>query len=84
MWIAIVAVLVGYALVRVFAGYPAAAQPAEALRRRELALVAAVADALFPPGGAVAESGREADVAGYVDRLVAASQPRQRMLMRAL
>jgi len=84
MWIWLVAVLVGYALVRVFAGYPAPTQPAQALRRRELALVAAVSDALFPPGGAVPESGREADVAGYVDRLVAASQPRQRVLMRAL
>jgi hypothetical protein len=84
MWLWVAAGLLGYALVRVFAGYPAAVQPAQALRRRELALVAAVADAMFPPGGAIAESGREADVAGYVDRLVAASQPRQRTLMRAL
>ena len=84
MFAGLVAALVVYALVRVFAGYPAAQQPAQALRRRELALVEAVADALFPPGGAIAESGREADVAGYVDRLVAASQPRQRALMRAL
>ena len=84
MLIVVTLALIVYALVRVFAGYPAAQQPAQALRRRELALVAAVADALFPPGGAIAESGREADVAGYVDRLVAASQPRQRALMRAL
>jgi gluconate 2-dehydrogenase subunit 3-like protein len=84
MFVALAAALLVWALVRVFAGYPAAQQPAQALRRRELALVAAVADALFPPGGAIAESGREADVAGYVDRLVAASQPRQRALMRAL
>ena len=84
MLIVVMLALIVYALVRVFAGYPAAQQPAQALRRRELALVAAVADALFPPGGAIAESGREADVAGYVDRLVAASQPRQRALMRAL
>ncbi|HXK21900.1 MAG TPA: gluconate 2-dehydrogenase subunit 3 family protein [Myxococcota bacterium] len=84
MFAALTAALVVYALVRVFAGYPAAQQPAQALRRRELALVSAVADALLPPGGAIPESGREADVAGYVDRLVAASQPRQRALMRAL
>ena len=84
MWFWIAAALVGAGLVRVFAGYPAASHPAQALRRRELALVAAVADAMFPPGGAIAESGEEADVAGYVDRLVEASQPRQRGLMRAL
>jgi hypothetical protein len=84
MALAIAAILLAWALVRIFGGYPAAAQPAQALRRRELALLAAVSDALFPPGGVVPESGREADVAGYVDRLVAASQARQRVLMRAL
>lgn len=67
---------------RVFLGYP----PAEGrvLARRELATLEAVSGALFPPGGAVAPSGGEAGVAAYTDRLVAVSQPRQRLLMRAL
>lgn len=85
MWLWIAAgLLMALGLARVFAGYPAARRPAQALRRRELALVEAVADALFPAGGAIAASGGEAEVAGYVDRLVAASQPRQRAQIRAL
>src|SRR5262249_47328316 len=39
MLLLLTAVAIGYAFVRVFAGYPAAQQPAQALRRRELALV---------------------------------------------
>jgi hypothetical protein len=78
--IALIAALVG----RVFAGYRPAPAGAQALSGRELALVDAVADALFPPGGAIPESGRDAGVSAYLDRLVAASQPRQRVLMRLL
>jgi hypothetical protein len=84
MWPWILAGLLVWGLARVFAGYPPSARPGQALRRRERALIAAVADALLPPGGAIPESGREADVAGYLDTLVAATQPRQRALMRAL
>lgn len=82
LWLA--AALLGYGLARVFAGYPAPPQPTQVLRRREMALLAAVADGLFPPGGAIAESGREAEIPAYVDRLAGASQRRQRVLMRAL
>jgi hypothetical protein len=78
------AAAIGYALARVFRGYPAPASPPQALNRRELALLAAVADALFPPGGAIPASGREAEIPAYVDRLAAASQARQRLLMRLL
>lgn len=78
------AAVAGYGVARVFLGYPAPGRDAKALSRRELATLAAVAEALFPAGGAVAPSGTEAGVADYVDRLVAASQPRQRLLMRAL
>ncbi len=82
LWIA--AGLLGFGLARVFGGYPAPPQPTQLLRRREMALLATVADGLFPPGGAIAESGREAEIPAYVDRLAAASQRRQRVLMRAL
>lgn len=83
MWAGLLAlVLVGVAW-RVFGGY--APRPrAAALSRREMACVEAVAEAVFPPGGAIEASGRDADVADYVDRLVAASQRRQRVLMRLL
>lgn len=69
---------------RIFVGYPPPSGSPQALRRRELATLAAVAEALFPPGGEIPPSGSDAGIAAYVDRLVAASQPRQRQLMRAL
>lgn len=86
MWLVILLVLgaLGFAGVRIFAGYPRPASAPESLSRRELATLKAVSEALFPAGGAIPVSGREADVAGYVDRLVAASHPRQRRLIRAL
>ena len=88
MWggaiLAALVLLGGWIFARIYLGHPAPAAPLRALSRRELATLAAVSDGFFPPGGAVAPSGEEASVAAYVDRLVAASQPRQRLLMRAL
>ena len=85
MWLLLaLAGLLAFGLVRVFCGYPAPERPARLLSRRELATLDAVALTLFPPGGAVEPSGREAGVAAYVDRLAAASMPRQRGLMRQL
>lgn len=86
VWLAF-AVLLGLGWVRVFSGYPVdrrPRRPARVLSRRELATLDAVSLTLFPAGGAVPPSGTEAGVATYVDRLVAVSMPRQRMLMRAL
>ena len=77
------AALLAWAAWRVFGGYPDAV-PGVALSRRELAALAALADAVFPGGGALGRSGVEAGVPRYVDRLVAASQPRQRALIRLL
>jgi hypothetical protein len=76
--------LVGALAARLLLGYPRPARPALVLSRAEIATVEAAAEALLPPGGPIPISGREAGVAGYVDRLVAASPPRQRWLMRAL
>lgn len=88
MWgeglLALIGLLALAGLRRVFAGYPAPAAPGRVLSRRELATLAAVSEALLPAGGAVAPSGGEAGIPAYVDRLVAAAQPRQRWLMRAL
>jgi len=84
MWSLLALLLLGIAGARVFLGYPRPEAPTEALSRREMATLAAVSEALFPAGGAVAPSGADAGVADYIDRLVAASQPQQRRLMRAL
>lgn len=54
------------------------------LARHEVAFLDAAADALFPPGGAVPQSGREANVPAYVDRYVAAVSAQTRLLMRLL
>lgn len=79
--------LAGLAGWRVFGGYgsrPGAEARGRILSRRELAGVAAVAEAVFPRGGAIEPSGLDAGIPGYVDRLVAVSHPRQRRLMRLL
>jgi len=72
-----------WGLRRLLAGYPEARE-ARTLARREWALVAAAADALFPPGGPIEPSGSDAGVPGYVDRYVGSVPPGVRLLMRAL
>jgi len=79
----VAALLVGWIAWRIWGGHPPAPWDA-ALSRREHAFLAAVAEAVFPPGGPLPRSGVEAGVPGYVDRLVAVSPPRQRRLMRLL
>jgi Gluconate 2-dehydrogenase subunit 3 len=69
---------------RLFAGYPRLTRPLEWLSAREVAFVEAAGETLLPPGGAVPPSAREVDLAGYVDRYVAAQPPRTRLLMRLL
>jgi len=78
------ALLLAAAGLRVFAGHPRAAVHYRHLARREVAFLCAAGDATFPRGGAVPASGSDADVAGYVDRWLAASPPRIRTLMRLL
>jgi hypothetical protein len=76
--------LLGALAARVLIGYPRPARPAQILSRAELAILEAAAETLLPPGGHIPISGGEARVPEYIDRLVAASPPRQRGLMRAL
>jgi hypothetical protein len=54
------------------------------LSRREQALVAAVADAFFPPDGPIPVSGQQAGLARYFNGYLGRSAPRQRFLMRLL
>jgi len=79
----LVVALLGGAAWRVFGGYPRRPR-GKVLSRRELAALDALADAVFPGGGALGRSGCEADVPAYVDGLVALSAPRQRLLLRLL
>ena len=69
---------------RVWGGYPQPAAPPRALARRELALLTAAADGVFPPGGAIAASGSDADVAERTDIWIAEVAPMMRTLMRLL
>jgi hypothetical protein len=80
----VVAIAFGYAATRIFVGYPRPARPHRVLARREVAVVASVAEAMYPPGGAIEASGIDADLPGYVDRLMLASHPRTRLLLHLL
>jgi hypothetical protein len=82
---AILLLVLGYAALRLFAGYPhPAAGRFKILAPREAAFLAAASDALFPPGGAIEASGSDAGIPQYVDRYVAALPARVRILMHLL
>src|SRR5208337_1838842 len=78
------AVAASYALSRIFLGYPRPASRPVWLSRRELAVVDAAAETLFPLGGAIPLSGREAQIPAFVDSYVAAVPRNLRILMRML
>lgn len=80
----LVAALVVAGGLRLLAGYPRPAVAARVLSRREMAFLASVADAMFPPGGVVPPSGTEAGISAYTDRYVGAVPARLRLLMRCL
>jgi hypothetical protein len=85
MWLALlVLIALGYAAVRVFAGYPSPPRRMAALTRSEVAFVAGAAEATFPAGGGITASGLDADIPGYTDRLMADGQPRLRSLLHLL
>ncbi len=56
----------------------------QALSRREYAFIEAAAEAMFPRGGALEPSGRDAGVARYVDGFVASQPRRLRVLIHLL
>jgi hypothetical protein len=65
-------------------GYPRPALPARVLSAKEQAILAACADALFPPGGPIPLSGTEAGLVAYTDRYVARATRPTRALLRLL
>ncbi len=69
---------------RVFVGYPAPPGPTHRLSKREMAFLAAAADAVYPPGGAIPPSGTEAGIPAHSDSYVAAVGPTMGTLMRLL
>jgi hypothetical protein len=82
-WIALGAAI-GYGMVRLFAGYPPVGSSYQALSRREVAMIRAAADAMYPRGGEVPTSGSEAGIPAYTDRYLAILPGRLRVLMRML
>jgi len=68
----------------IFLGYPRAALEGAMLSRKEQAIVAACADALFPPGGPIPLSGTEAGLVVYMDRYLRGLPPAPRLLGRLL
>lgn len=68
----------------VFLGYPATGVAPRNMSRKEQAILAAAADALFPPGGPIPLSGTEAGAIPYLDAYVGRVDRTQRALMRLL
>jgi hypothetical protein len=81
---AILACLLALAARRVLGGYPRAGGRFQVLAAREAAFLAAAADALYPPGGALAPSGSEAGLPAYLDDYLARLPARPRRLLRLL
>ena len=85
MWFWIItALLLVWITGRIWAGYPAPGRRYRILSRSEVASVAAFSEAMLPPGGHIDSSGLDANLPAYVDRWMAASQPRIRVLMHLL
>jgi hypothetical protein len=80
----VVAVALAWIALRIFAGYPVKNRRFRVLNRAEAAVLDSVAEAMFPPGGHIESSGRDADLPAYADRWMAVSQPRIRVLMHLL
>ncbi len=82
-WLIIAGVIL-LAVRRVFWGYPKGSAGYSVLAPREVALVAAVSEVMFPRGGAIPFSGPDAKIPDYADRFLAALEPRLRLEIRLL
>ncbi len=79
-----VAGLTAWAFDQVLLGYLPKPEDITCLTRKEYGFVHAVADTLFPKGGAIEISGEEARVSHYIDDYLCKSPALQRILMKAL
>ncbi|MBM4377296.1 MAG: hypothetical protein FJ095_19625 [Deltaproteobacteria bacterium] len=80
----VVALVVAGVVAWLFTGYGAPVLREATLGAREQALVAAVADAFFPPGGPIPLSGTQAGLVRYFDGYVGRSEPFPRFMLRLL
>jgi len=81
---ALVLMLVALAVRGVLLGYPPPLVRARVLSAKEQAIIAACADALFPPGGPIPLSGTEAGLVAYADEYLARTPRGTRVLIRLL
>ena len=88
VWVEALLVCMGLAALflarRAWAGYAPPAVPGRTLARRELGFLTAAADTVFPPGGAIAGSGSDAEVAERTDIWIGGVAARMRVLIRLL
>jgi hypothetical protein len=73
-----------FALSRVAIGYPEPRRRHRGLARGEVALISSAGEAMYPAGGPIPSSGLDADLPGYLERFMAASRPRIRILLHLL
>lgn len=81
--ITLLAALTAFIVDQVFFGFAPADPQCTALGRRQQALVAAVADTLFPPGGSITLSGQQAGLVRYFDQSYS-ELPRDKRVLLAL
>ncbi|APR77837.1 Hypothetical protein A7982_03184 [Minicystis rosea] len=85
LWIIPLVVLAALVVRAIVFGYPPPQLPSGSfLNRKEQAVVAACADALFPPGGPIPLSGTEAGLVAYMDRYLSGLPALPRLLGRLL
>ncbi len=82
-WLVVIALLASAAH-RLWLGYPRPARAYERLAAREVHFLEAAADALFPSGGAMPISGREAELPRWVDDFLAVLPGGKRTQIRLL
>jgi len=80
----LLAIALGFAIARVTVGYPDPGRRHRGLARGEVALISSAAEAMYPAGGPIPSSGLDADLPGYLERLMAASRPQTRILLHLL
>ena len=82
--VVVLLVLAGFVWMRVLAGYPQLRTGLSNLGRGEVAFLDASAETMFPDGGAIPLSGREADLPAYLDDYFAGLPAHLRLQIRAL
>lgn len=82
--VALWAIVLGYAVSRVAIGYPDPRRQHRGLGRGEVAFISSAAEAMYPAGGPIPSSGLDADLPGYLERLMAASRLQTRILLHLL